>query len=184
MALEVEVKYRVNDRALLLEKLAAPGTTFIGEEHHRDCYFAPPDRDFAKTDEALRIRRTDAVGWITYKGPKIDAATKTRREIEAALEPKEADRLSQILIELSFKPVLEVEKTRLVYSTAYLGFPIVVSVDSIKGLKDTYIELEMHAEEDDFADAKRAVLALADMLELKDSERKSYLELVLASGAA
>lgn len=184
MALEVELKFRADDRAKLLDKLAAIGAAFIGEEHHRDSYFAPPHRDFAKTDEALRIRRTDAVGWITYKGPKIDATTKTRREIEAALDPQSAENLADILQELSFRPVLEVVKTRRVFTTAYQGFPVSISLDEVEGLEGSFVELEIHAEHAELDDARIAVLALADEMGLKDSERRSYLELLLASGAA
>src|SRR5262245_40937691 len=164
MGLEVEVKYRAADRAAAIEKLAAIGASYIGEEHHRDCYFAPPHRDFAETDEALRLRRTDAVGWITYKGPKIDADTKTRREIEAVLDPKSTDNIAKIFKELSFKPVREVVKTRRVYATAYQGFPVSISLDVVEGLAGAFVELEIHAEEDELADARRAVLALADSL--------------------
>src|SRR5688572_17859055 len=158
MALEVEVKYRAPDRARLLEKLASIGASFVGEERHRDTYFAPPHRDFARTDEALRIRRTDAVGWITYKGPKIDAATKTRREVEAPLEPASADSLAEILKELSFKPVLEVAKTRSVYTTAFRGFPVSIALDQVQGLDDRFVELEIHAEDAELDDARSALL--------------------------
>src|SRR5688572_25713862 len=154
MALEVEVKYRAPDRARLLEKLASIGAAFVGEERHRDCYFAPPHRDFAKTDEALRIRKTDAVGWITYKGPKIDAATKTRREVEAPLEPASAESLADILKELSFTPVREVVKTRSVYATAYRGFPVTIALDVVQGLEGGFVELEIHAEEEELAEAR------------------------------
>jgi len=183
MALEVEVKFRAADRAGLLEKLAAIGAAFVGEERHRDCYFAPPHRDFALTDEALRIRRTDAVGWITYKGPKLDGSTKSRKEIEAALDPKSADHLAEILKELSFKPVREVVKTRRVYTLAYQGFPVSISLDAVEGLDGAFAELEIHADDEDLADARSAVLSLAAAMDLRDSERRSYLELVLASGA-
>ena len=183
MALEVELKYRVADRTAILEKLTVLGASFVGEERHRDTYFAPPHRDFAKTDEALRIRRTDAVGWITYKGPKIDAATKTRREVEAPLEPASADSLAEILKELSFKPVLEVAKTRSVYTTAFRGFPVSIALDQVRGLDDHFVELEIHAEDAELDDARSALLALAEEMHLKDSERRSYLELLLATGA-
>jgi adenylate cyclase class 2 len=173
MALEVEVKYRAPDRARLLERLASIGAAFVGEERHRDCYFAPPHRDFAKTDEALRIRRTEAVGWITYKGPKLDGVTKTRKEIEAALDPKSADYLGEILKELSFKPVREVVKTRQVYTLAYQGFPVSIALDSVEGLEGAFAELEIHAEDEDFDDARSAILSLAGAMELKDSERRS-----------
>ena len=57
-----------------------------------DQYFAHPARDFAQTDEALRLRRVGKQNFITYKGSKIDATTKTRREIELPLAPGEEAR--------------------------------------------------------------------------------------------
>ena len=183
MALEVEVKYRMADRKPLIDKLVAMGVSFVGEERHRDTYFAPPHRDFAETDEALRIRRTDAVGWITYKGPKIDAATKTRREVEAPLELASAESLMDILKELSFTPVREVVKTRAVYATAYCGFPVTIALDVVQGLEGGFVELEIHAEEKELAEAREALLTLGKDMGLEDAERRSYLELLLASGA-
>ena len=50
-----------------------------------DRYFNHPARDFAETDEALRIRRIGPVNRITYKGPRVDTVTKTRQELELPL---------------------------------------------------------------------------------------------------
>ena len=50
-----------------------------------DCYYAHPVRDFAASDEALRLRQVGENNYITYKGPKLDTTTKTRREIEISL---------------------------------------------------------------------------------------------------
>src|SRR5262245_6472777 len=52
-----------------------------------DHYYTSPDRDFAKTDEALRLRRIGATNIVTYKGPKHAGPTRTRTEIEADLVP-------------------------------------------------------------------------------------------------
>ena len=65
---------------------ASPGRRASGNGRRRsDRYFAHPSRDFARTDEALRLRRIGEFNFITYKGPKLDATTKTRREIEIGL---------------------------------------------------------------------------------------------------
>ena len=50
-----------------------------------DHYFNAPDRDFARTDEAFRLRRIGAANFVTYKGPKRDAQRKMRTEIEVPL---------------------------------------------------------------------------------------------------
>ncbi len=53
--IEIEVKVRV-DHSKARSILKNIGATKIGVENQSDIYFAAPHRDFAKTDEALRIR--------------------------------------------------------------------------------------------------------------------------------
>ena len=85
MPYEVELKFPVADPQSLANKLTAMGATILPAQEEVDLYFAHPSRDFVQTDEALRLRRKGDANCITYKGPKIDATTKTRREIELPL---------------------------------------------------------------------------------------------------
>jgi len=78
MQFEVEQKFPVADLADVENRLAALGATFVDEVVQVDRYFAHPSRDFAKTDEAIRIRQVGDANFITYNGPKIDTTTKTR----------------------------------------------------------------------------------------------------------
>lgn len=55
--IEVEVKAHVSDFKGVKQRLIEIGAERIGEEHQEDTYFNAPHRDFAKTDEALRIRK-------------------------------------------------------------------------------------------------------------------------------
>ena len=87
MKYEVEQKFPLADAAEAERKLVALGGPFSDPVEQVDRYFGHPARDFAKTDEALRIRRIGQENRITYKGPKLDAATKTRRELELPLAP-------------------------------------------------------------------------------------------------
>jgi adenylate cyclase, class 2 len=82
---EVEQKYPLADVAAVEAALARLGATWHGTAEQVDRYFNHPCRDFAVTDEALRLRRTDAALAITWKGPRLDATAKTRREIELPL---------------------------------------------------------------------------------------------------
>ena len=50
-----------------------------------DRYHMHPGARFRATDELPRIRRADQGVFLTYKGPKLDATTKTRHEIELPL---------------------------------------------------------------------------------------------------
>lgn len=82
---EVEQKYRVIDVADLEARLNGLGAVWHGTAKQVDRYFGHPSRDFAATDEALRLRSTPDGVVITWKGPRLDATAKTRREIELPL---------------------------------------------------------------------------------------------------
>jgi adenylate cyclase, class 2 len=82
---EVEQKYPLADVAAVEAALARLGATWHGTAEQVDRYFNHPCRDFGVTDEALRLRRTDDALAITWKGPRLDATAKTRREIELPL---------------------------------------------------------------------------------------------------
>src|SRR5688500_13235290 len=109
MTIEVEHKYRVTDLADVQRRLAALPATIAEPQLQVDTYFAHPARDFAKTDEALRIRCVGERNYVTYKGPKLDAVTKTRREIELPLAPHEsgAAAFGELLLALGFRRVRE-----------------------------------------------------------------------------
>ena len=71
MMLEAEIKLMLDDatRERLLARLESRGARLLGESRQCDEYFAHPSRDFARTDEALRLREVDGALRITYKGP-------------------------------------------------------------------------------------------------------------------
>src|SRR5207248_1410561 len=102
----------VSDVQTIRSALAELGVRWHEPIHQVDHYFNHPARDFGRTDEALRLRRVGEQNFITYKGPKIDAATKTRRELELPL-PSGSDvggRFSELLLTLGFVPVGTVSK--------------------------------------------------------------------------
>ena len=83
--LEIEFKYRVADFAPVRRQLAAWGAAPDPQIEEEDQYFNAPDRDFARTDEVLRLRRIGGNNRITYKGSKRPGpagGAKTRPEIE------------------------------------------------------------------------------------------------------
>jgi adenylate cyclase class 2 len=178
--LEVELKFRVDSLEGLTAALEALGALAREPVSQMDQYFAHPCRDFGQTDEALRIRRIGERNFVTYKGPKIDAATKTRREIELPLPPGEAiaDEFAELLAALGFRPVAAVRKVRAAYTLTWQSRPVEVAVDRVDDL-GTFVEIETAASESDFAAARDAVLSLASKLGLEAGERRSYLEMLL-----
>jgi adenylate cyclase class 2 len=178
--LEVELKFALADPAVVLTQLERLGVCWSGSEEHRDHYFNHPARDFAQTDEALRIRSVGEENLVTYKGPKLDAATKTRRELEVSLatgaEP--ARDFAELLQALGFRPVAEVRKNRRHGQLAWQGHDVEVARDSVAGVGE-YLELELIADDQGLDAARSCLLALARELDLPQAERRSYLELLL-----
>jgi adenylate cyclase class 2 len=184
MPYEVEMKFPVTEMAAIEARLAGMGAAISAAIVETDTYFAHPARDFAKTDEALRLRRTDQAHFITYKGPKIDAATKTRQEIELPLATDEPgfQAWRSLLEALGFSAAGEVRKRRRKANVAFQGRSIEVSLDEVQRL-GTFVELELVTPSGGVEAAKTCILALAKTLGLEGSERRSYLELLRANEA-
>ncbi len=185
MSLEVEQKFRVADLAEIQQNLERLGAKFGQPVVQIDLYFAHPCRDFAKTDEALRIRRVGRRNFVTYKGAKVDQATKTRQELELALPggKQAAADFGELLKTLGFQPVREVRKRRRTADVAWQGREIEAALDEIDGLGQ-FAELELQAEPAEAEAAQQAIASLAAELGLSHNERRSYLELLLANAAA
>lgn len=180
MHLEVEQKFKVASLAAVREQLLALGAEFGEPLDQADTYFAHPARDFVQTDEALRLRRVGEQTWITYKGPKLDLATKTRRELELPL-PAGSDvfeRHSELLAALGFRPVATVHKRREPAHLVRETLAVEVALDTVAGVGD-FVELEVSASESQRKIAQSAIASLAKQLGLSDTERRSYLELLL-----
>lgn len=183
MTFEVESKYRVSDLEALAERLRQVGAT-IGEPIVQvDRYYAHPARDFAATDEALRLRRVGDDNCITYKGPKLDATTKTRREIELPLPEGDAgaEGFATLLETLGFRPVLEVRKRRREARVPWRQQQVTAALDEVAEV-GTFVELELAADETELDVAREYIASLAELLGLTDGERRSYLELLLEAG--
>jgi adenylate cyclase class 2 len=177
---EVELKFRVQDLEAVQTQLADLQASFQAEQTQVDQYFAHPARDFAATDEALRIRGRDDRCWITYKGPKRRGVTKTRREIELALaDPGVSPQLADLLQCLGFQPVAAVRKRRVEGLLSHDGRLVGVALDRVDGLGQ-FVELEIVAQPSEVASAEAVLLSLAEDLGLSDREPHSYLEMLLA----
>ena len=170
MTLEIEVKAYADNLARVEERLKEMGAVFIGEVCEKDAYFNHPNRNFAATDEALRIRVADKKSFLTYKGRKIDAKSKTREEIEVALG--DADSAKLLLMRLGFKPVAEVRKIRKRYKVGEFE----ICLDDVEGV-GTFVEVETKGE--NMVELRDKALAILERLNLRKTERKSYLELLL-----
>ncbi|MCC9641497.1 class IV adenylate cyclase [Rhodopirellula sp. JC740] len=181
---EVELKFRVDDEAVLRARLDVEDAKSVSENENKDTYFNHPCRDFAASGEALRIRRIDGEPLITYKGPKLPGVVKAREELEWALNPGDAkgELTETLLLRLGFREVATVTKRRETFSVGSTR-PMTVTIDRVEGL-GVYAEIERVLAEtkpDDNAiqNARAEVEALATKLGLSNPEPRSYLRMQL-----
>ncbi len=176
---EVEMKVRA-DHDRVRKRLAELEADAAGTVRQVDTYYDHPTREFADTDEALRIRRetgehrTDTR--IAYKGPLVEAKSKTRAELETAVDDGET--LASILEKLDFEAAATVEKTRERYR--YDGYT--VTLDTVTGLGEF---LEVETEADVIEPAREGAEELLERLGFNPDEqiRTSYLGLLLEAGS-
>lgn len=178
--LEIEMKFPVADfdvAARTLKGWQARPEPAIDEADH---YFNAPDRDFARTDEAFRLRCIGERNLITYKGPKQAGPAKTRTEIEVPLESgaRAAEGFQQLVLKLGYRPTAVVRKRRTIWHFQSGGFDLQACLDEVAEI-GRFIELEIVAAPERRAAAEQRLQALAADLGLRQSERKSYLEMVL-----
>jgi adenylate cyclase class 2 len=183
---EVEVKVRADHEAVE-SALDAASAEFVDSVVQEDTYYDAPHRNFAETDEALRIRRerdpesdgdadTDSAATtkITYKGPLLEAESKSREEHETTVADDEA--ANGIFDGLGFEPAATVRKERRYYRLD--GYT--VTLDRVDGLGE-FVEVETETEDDDIEAAREGARAVLDGLGLDPAEqiRTSYLGLLL-----
>jgi adenylate cyclase, class 2 len=183
MGYEVEVKYRTGPHDDLAARLAALGASAAGAIVQEDAYLSHPARDFAQTNEALRLRRVGEANRITYKGPRRAGPTKTREEIELPLGegPEASERWLKLFENLGFRPVAVIRKVRRAFRLSWRGRPVEVALDEVEGV-GTFAEVEAIAgDEADLPSAQAAVLDLAAALGLSEAqvEPRSYLRMAL-----
>ena len=181
MSYEVERKYRISDATALVECVRGLGGNFGQAELQVDTYYSHPCRDFAQSDEALRIRRVGDKAFITYKGPKLDAESKTRREIELELSGDVKGVLDHaaLLEALGFRTVAKVTKKRQTAEIVWNDHEVEVALDEVDEV-GKFVELETAADDNNLDDARSCLASLAERFGLQDSERRSYLELLLS----
>ena len=182
---EVEIKFRVEEVAKLEQRLRQFGGTEFGEQVvESDFFFQHPCRNFVQTDECLRLRNRvlpddTSEHSLTYKGPKIDALTKTRQEIEISVT--EPERWESLLIALGFCKSATVRKFRrrqeLVVNHLHIG----IALDILPALPEssrTFVEIETLATEGELGECRSMLISLADQLTLGEPIRDSYLKMV------
>lgn len=172
MPLETEIKLRVSDHAMMVQRLTQAGAKFIRREIEVNTFLDTPDAELLHSGSGLRVRlaRDLATGSqravITHKGPKQAGAMKIRPETEAAVTSYE--KAIALLQALGYEVKLSFEKRR---DTWELGDCEVV-LDELPEPLGKFVEIE--------GENEQCVQAVRNQLQLNDTsvEPEGYAVLV------
>jgi len=147
MALEIELKLKVESLEPTAKKLAQLGAEFEGDFIQTDAYYDDSEDSLVNSDRCLRIRKhKNHIGEaieLTYKGARENHRFKTRREI--GLKVEKAKELAELFQELGYKEKLEFEKKRSLWDfhgckVALDELPLLGKFVEIEGPDDDTIE--------------------------------------------
>ena len=178
--IEVEVKVAVKNRLQIENSLWQLGFVKGDLLQESDYYFDSKFNKLRERDMALRIRSCEnltsnaAEHFITFKGPKMDHVSMTRKELEMKIESAETG--IEILCALGYEPVLPVRKFR---QHLTMG-EITACLDQVDDLGD-FLELEIIVQQESEREpALNKIIALLHELGYAPDEiiRTSYLSML------
>lgn len=169
--MEIEVKVPVTNLHEIKDKIMKLGGKLTLKDQQIDIYLQHPCRDFEKTDEALRIRKTSGKNYLTYKGPRTKSKLKARLEIE--VEISNINSIEEILSKLGFKPFIKIVKKREIWTINNIK----INLDEVEGL-GRYIEVEITSK--NVKEAEKAIFELLEKLGIdkKSIVKKTYFEMI------
>ncbi|MFX1377957.1 MAG: class IV adenylate cyclase [Promethearchaeota archaeon] len=191
--IEVEIKVRIPNHKLIRKKFEENNGIYKFSLLHEDTYFNMPKglRDFKKTDEALRLRKSVEFNkkddtneqvinyFVTYKGKKLDLSTKTRNELDIKIENIES--MNLLLKELGFREIFTIKKERELYEFEFKNYYIEALIDYLPILDQYFLEVEFLLDSpENLEDSKAVLFDFLSLFSIKKEEsiRKSYLELI------
>jgi adenylate cyclase class 2 len=139
---EIEVKFKIEDKDLLIQALQAKGVVFGAEIHQDDVSYAPSNWQRGDSDlqvPFIRIRKQGKANVLTLKMPITNRLDKLEYETEVT-NPDEVEGMLKVL---KFKMDAHVVKTRV--KTHVDGYEI--CIDRVEKLGD-FVEIEKLAEDD------------------------------------
>ena len=116
MAVEIEIKLKIDQLAPVRQRLERIGAQRIGRVLENNLFFDTSDRSLLAMDCGLRLRHSRGLDGgkdriaISYKGPRGEGTIKNREELEIVIDNQEA--AASILARLGYEMVLSFEKRR------------------------------------------------------------------------
>ena len=178
--IEVEIKVCIKNKKRLEQGMEQFGFMKGSLLRETDWYFDNMEGTFRKSDKALRIRQCENltskenISYITYKGPKLDNISMTRKELEIRIDDAKTGK--EILQNLGFLPVFPVVKLRQYFHKD----DMTACLDQVENLGD-YLELEIIVEnEEGREEALNRIFLFLEKLGYgkEDIIRTSYLSML------
>ena len=180
--IEVEIKIKIKDANLAEENLQKLGFSKGDFLKEFDIYFDNLEHEIKKSDGALRIRSSKNITlnqqahYLTFKGPKLDQVSNTRKEIEIRIEDGEKGKA--ILSSLGYTLVYPVIKTRQYYHFN----EITACLDQVENLGN-FLEMEVIVSSE--CERENALGQLFSLLQKmgyqpQDVVRTSYLTMLMS----
>ena len=147
MAVEIEIKMKVDHLAPVRDRLRQLGAKLVGEVMETNIFFDTTDRALLASDCGLRLRRSrncvtkEEKLITTYKGPRGEGQVKKREEIEVAVDKQQPT--EELLERLGYIRQLSFEKRRETWKLD----KCVVELDSLPEL-GSFVEIECPTESD------------------------------------
>jgi adenylate cyclase class 2 len=174
MAVEIELKARIDNFEPLREKLSQKGV-FLREFNKHDTYWAN------KEAFRIRIRRDNSKTFVTYKQKRILGKIEVNQEKE--FEVSDAEEFERILDILGMIRDFKKEKRGWAWEIpSGTDLPVLAELSDVKGL-GCFLELEILAPNDDpvtIEKSRKRLFALLDDLGIPPGmvEPRSYMALL------
>lgn len=176
--IEVEIKVLVKNKEDLEKKLLQAGFVKSDLLKESDFYFDNEFGNIRKSDQALRIRNCENLttnlteNFITYKGPKMDEISMTRKELEMKIESAETGKaILHSLGYVAFPPVIKLRQH-------FQQGEITACLDQVENLGE-FLELEIIVQQER-EKALEKIISLLHELGYQSEEiiKTSYLSML------
>lgn len=148
MAIEIEIKLKVESFEQIIEKLRQIDADFDDDYMQTDYYFDDEEDSLVDSDRCLRFRKQQDHGKetfeLTYKGQRQNHRFKSRREI--GIKVDKAEEIMEILTALGYSERLVFEKKRQTWQSDGCEIdldelPLIGKFVEIEGPNDEAIEM-------------------------------------------
>jgi predicted adenylyl cyclase CyaB len=168
--IEVEDKFFLEDTDLLIDFCKKNGfsESVLGVE--KDEYFSDIDGVFVKNRTCLRLRTSEKVSELTFKGKSSSlSGAYSKVEHNAPMPPESAKSMKEFLPSLGYFKYTNVEKSRTVFSRDFSDYSENISIDNLPGI-GFFVEFEILADSSKWSLKKEELLKM-----LKELVKKTGL---------